>query len=385
MAKTERKVSWDVVRVVAVLAVVVGHITRDGPVVHPELGPFAVHLPVLFGANTLLVVSAYFICVTVRRGRTARWLGHKLARVLPPYLVAAVVTYAVLRVAAPRFGWYTPDSTDLFANVLLIQTWSPEFHFIDGSYWTMSAQVLAFAVAALLAPRRWLRGPALMALLWALIVVPVVVQLLIRRQEDGLLRLVYDGMTLHRAAVFGVGVAVWLWTQDRLSGFHLTAYSVAMLIGMEVHTRSEDTASTAAFGIALLVLAAAAGGPDWNVGPLARPITWLGGISFGVYLVHQELGYVIARLLVDMGVGQVGRFLTCLIAAVVLGWLLTRVVERPAHAWLTGGRRAQPQGPSSGGSPVSPVAGPRPVSQPSTAAAGPATVLAAEPASRNDA
>ncbi|MGW5051740.1 acyltransferase family protein [Actinokineospora sp. NPDC004072] len=392
MAKTKRKVSWDVVRVVAVLGVVVGHITRQGPEDHPELGPFAVYLPVLFGANTLLAISAFFVCVTVRRGRTLRWFGHKLARLLPSYFVAVVVTYLVLRLVAPGFGWFTPDSTDLVANLLLIQTWSKEFDFIDGSYWTLPAQVTAFAFAAIFAPRRWLRGPVLLGLLWALIIVPAVIQLLLRRYDDEVLRLFYDGLTLHRAAVFGVGVAVWLWTRDRMSGAHLVGYTVAMLLGMELHTRSEDSASTIAFGVALLVLAAAAGGPDWNIGPLARPVAWLGGISFGVYLVHQELGYVIARALVDIGVGPTGRFLTCLAVAVLLGWALTRAVERPAHAWLTGAidragsrdEQAQPQGPSSGGSPVSPSAEPRPVSQPRTAAAGPATARGSSPASGTD-
>ena len=407
MPKTKRKVSWDVVRVVAVLSVVVGHVTRQGPVNHPELGPFAVYLPVLFGANTLLVVSAFFICVTVRRGRTRRWLGHRLARVLPPYVVAAVVTFLVLRAVAPEFGWWAPAGKDLVSNLLLVQAWSEDWKLIDGSYWTMPAQVLAFACAAFLAPRTWLRGRALLVLLWALIVLPVLLAMVIRRDPEGLfiLRSAFDGLTLHRASLFGIGVVVYLWTEKRLSGRHVAAYCVATLAALEFHTESVDTPSTIAFGVALAALAAAAGGPDWNIGPLARPVTWLGGISFGIYLVHQELGYVLARLLVPLGVGATGRFLSCLAMAIGLGWLLTRVVEKPAHAWLTGGGPArlrgiattvvrtmrdlpqtpQPQGPISGTSPVSAVAGPRPVSHASTAAAGPATSAGAVPARLNDA
>ncbi|MFC7616041.1 acyltransferase family protein [Actinokineospora soli] len=261
MPKTKRKVSWDVVRVVAVLSVVVGHITRQGPIDHPELGPFAVYLPLLFGANTLLVVSAFFICVTVRRGRTGRWLGHRLARVVPPYLFAVVVTYLVLRTVTPVFGWYTPTPRDLAANLLMVQAWSPDFHYIDASYWTMPAQVLAFACAALLAPRRWLRGPALTGLLWALILVPVAWAEINRRNPDAeLLHAMFSGLTLHRAALFGIGVVVYLWTRERLSGRHVAAYVLATLAALEYHTESADTPSTIAFGIALTALAAAAAG-----------------------------------------------------------------------------------------------------------------------------
>ncbi|MGX7828760.1 acyltransferase family protein [Actinokineospora sp. 24-640] len=403
--------SWDVVRVVAVLGVVVGHITRQAPLNHPELGPFPIHLPVLFGANTLLVVSAFFVCVTVRRGRTARWLGHRLARLLPPYFAALLVTFAVLRWFAPKFGWYAADLTDLASNLLLVQAWSPDFHWVDGSYWTLPAQVLAFLCAALLWPREWLRGPVAMAtLLWALVVVPLLLRfLVIHADSPQWMRSTFDGLTLHRAALFGVGVAVWLWTRERMSGQHLAAYGAAVLIALELHTQFVDTASTIAFGFALIALAMAAGGPDWKVGPLARPITWLAGISFGVYLVHQELGYVLARLLVDAGVGPVGRFVLCLAMAVLLGWALTRAVERPVHAWLTGAgftefaararagvaalaaalrevpQTPQPQGPSVGGSPVSASAGPRPVSQPKTAAVVPLTAQLSAPARANSA
>ncbi|MFC5287982.1 acyltransferase family protein [Actinokineospora guangxiensis] len=388
MPKSTRKVSWDVVRVVAVLSVAVGHITRQGPLSHPELGPIDVYIPVLFGANTLLVVSAFFICVTVRRGPTGRWLGHKLAKLLPAYFAALIATYLVLNTVAGHFGWYEPTERDLWANLLLIQNFSADFAYVDGSYWTMSAQVLAFVAAALLVPRAWLRGRALTVLLWSLILVPIAVAQFNRATPDALLsRVLFDGLTLHRAALFGAGAVIYLWTKDRVSFRHLIGYCFATVAALEWHTEHTDTPSTIAFGVALAMVVAAAGGPDWNIGPLAKPVTWLGGISLGVYLVHQELGYVLARVLVRLGVGQTGRVVLCLAMAVLLGWALTRTIEGPAYTWLTTGGPArlwrtlgdlptvpaQPQASSSGGTPLSADAGPRPASQARTAAAGPPT------------
>ncbi|PWW57037.1 acyltransferase family protein [Actinokineospora spheciospongiae] len=391
--RSPRKISWDVIRVLAVYSVVIQHITHQSPINHPELGPYPFVLPLQFGASTLLVISAYFVCVTVRRGNTGTWLWNRLARLLPAYLVAVVLTYAVSRAVAPLFGWYLPTPTDLLANLFLVQAWSPQFHWVDASYWTLPVQVMAFFVAALLWPRGWGRGAKLPVLLWTLILAPLVIRFLWR--GDGAQQWVisvFDGLALHRVALFGVGTAIWLWTKGRFSGRHLAFYLLAALVAQDAHAYFADTPSTIAFGVILLGIVAAAGGPDWDLPvlrSLAGPIRWLGGISFGVYLVHQELGFVLARFLLDAGVGAWGRLVLCTAMAVLAGWAMTRLVEAPAHRWLTTvwPRRwaaakntalaaaealrelpqvPQPQAASSGGSPLMPDASPL-VSHASTA------------------
>lgn len=335
----------------AVYSVVVQHVTHQSPINHAELGPYPFVLPLQFGASTLLVISAFFVCVTVRRGETGAWLRNRLARLLPAYLLAVVITYGVARAVAPAFGWYVPNVTDLAANLLLVQAWSPTFHWIDASYWTLPVQVMAFLAAALLWPRRWTRGAALPWLLWALVVVPVVIRFVWRDDVDSAqwVRSIFDGLALHRVALFGVGIAIWLWTRDRFSGKHLAAYLTAVLVAQDAHSYFVDTRSTVAFGVILVGIVAAAGGPDWDIPGLrqvATPIRWLGGISFGVYLVHQELGFVLARFLLDLGVGPWGRLAACVAMAVLLGWAMTRLVEQPCHRWLTGDlwRRARVAG-----------------------------------------
>ncbi|PPK66805.1 acyltransferase [Actinokineospora auranticolor] len=399
--RSPRKISWDVLRVVAVYSVVVQHITHQSPINHPELGPYPFVLPLQFGASTLLVVSAYFVCVTVRRGGTGRWLFNRLARLLPAYLVAVVVTYGVTRAVADSFGWPLPTPTDLVGNLLMIQAWSPQFHWIDASYWTLPIQVFAFTAAAILWPRGWSRGIRLPVLLWTLVVAPIVIRFAWRGDDAAQwIRSAFDGLALHRVALFGVGAAIWLWSRKRMSTVHMAVYVLAALAAQDAHAFFNDTPSTIAFGVVLLGVIAAAGGPDWDIPVLrgANPaIRWLAGISFGVYLTHQVLGFVLSRLLLDAGVDAWGRLVACVALAILLGWAMTRLVEQPAHRWLLANgpviwrraRRAlaatgralrdlpqvpaQAQAESSGGVPVKPEPSDRRVNQPSTAAAGPET------------
>jgi len=146
---SSRSLSWDVVRVVAVLSVVVQHATYTVSGVLPFLAPPPFVWPVEAGANVLMVVSGFFLCVTLAKRRAGGWWWHRMARLIPAYLVAVVLTYLATLVAAGYgYGW-RPGLRDLVGNLLLVQSWDPRVTPLDGSYWTLPLQVGVFTVAAL--------------------------------------------------------------------------------------------------------------------------------------------------------------------------------------------------------------------------------------------
>lgn len=378
---TKRRINWDVLRILAVLCVMLQHATRVGPANHPELDRPLFVFGLEFGASTLVVISAFFACASLSKGEPARFLRGRLARLLPAYLVAALCTYAVLRHLAPA-GWSELEPRDLLFNVLMLQSWVPGVRLVDVSYWTLPIQVTGFVAGALLVTR--VRGRAVKGLLWALVAVPLAVKEWAAAPH--LVHILYNGLGAHRAQLFAIGIALWLWSKGRLGGRHLAALVAAALVAQAVH--SADLKSTLAFGVLLIGVSAAAGGPDWDVAPvrlLARPIRWLAGISYGVYLVHQELGYLVMAKVAPHA-GPLVELAFFIGSAVVLGWLLTTFVERPAHRVLTASRpavagllltarlhAAQSHLGSVGAVPFSRAPLWRPVSHASTSAAAPLT------------
>ncbi|MCS7484059.1 acyltransferase [Umezawaea endophytica] len=388
-----RQINWDVLRVLAVASVLVQHATHAGPQVRPEVGAPLFTFPLEMGASGLVVMSAYFACATLSKGAPLKFLRNRLARLLPAYVVAAVVTFSVLRWLAP-VGWSQLTVRDLVLNVFMLQNWVADVQLVDYSYWTLPVQITGFVAAAVLCAR--LRGPWLRALLWALVFGPLVVR--IWTNDPGVVRTLYDGFGVHRAQLFAIGVGIWLWSKNRLRSGHLGALLVSALSAQAIH--SSDLESTLGLGVLLLGFCAAASGPDWNVGPirlLATPIKWLASISYGVYLAHQEIGYVVLAYLARLGFGPGARLAAFLGTAVLLGWLLTKFVERPSYTWLTaasrgpvlvrlllsvrlsaprfvGGAPAQIQSGRFGTSPLSREPSWRPLSQPITSEAPPLTV-----------
>lgn len=390
--QSQRRISWDLLRVLAVFSVVLQHATHQGPASHPELGPAPFDYSLQVGANTLLLISAFFICGTLRRSQPRRWWWHRVARLLPPYLVAVVVTYVVTTVVVVP-DWYRPTVGDLVGNLLFAQAWCPGVHYIDGAYWTLPVQLLSYSAAALLWLTRWARRWRLRVLLWGLVVVPVVLRLTWRTDDaPQLVRSLFDGLGLHRAHVIAAGVAIWLWVNGRCGVRHLAALLATAVFAHEVQT--VDLPATMGFAVVLAVICLAAAGPDWDVPglrTLSRPVAWLAGISFGVYLLNQEIGEVVTWELLRRGVGPWVSLGAAVLVAVLLGWLLTRLVERPAHRWLTARARGwqrparlvtdggQIKDGSDGGWPTSSAPASRPASHASTLAPVPRTTEETSP------
>ncbi|NIK55308.1 acyltransferase family protein [Kribbella shirazensis] len=319
------------VRVLAVFAVMFTHTTYMGPFLHPELGEALGPYPFQVGASILLVISAYFVCVTVRKGSTWRWLWRRACRVLPPYLIAVLFTYTVLIFLAPS-NWILPTRRDLWANLTLAASFDRGVQLIDGSYWTLPLQLMAFGAAALLWPRGL--GQRITTGLWIMILAPVALQWHDRIGQSPLwVQQTWNGLGLHRLQLFAIGIAIWLWAQRRIGVLHLAALLAATVFAQHAHTA--DLPSSLGIGVLLVFVALAARGPDWTVfARVRRPIEFLARISFGLYLLNQVVGYLIAYRLMELGAGRLVQIAGAVTGVIGLAWLLTKYVEEPSYRAL---------------------------------------------------
>lgn len=343
---SSRKISWDLVRAGCVTLVVLYHATFMSVQVHPDLGPRKFVFPYQVGASLLLVVSAYFACVTIGRGRGSvlRYWWGRLARLLPPFVAAVLLGFAGLRLLAPSW-WFRPTFGDLAANLLMLWNWKPAaYPFIDGSHWTVPLQLLGFTVAAVLFRSSWGHGLRLRGLLWVAGLVPIVQWPLRVAGPPEWYRTVVDGLGFHRWHLFVVGVAVWLWSRQRISTRHFSGLAAVCLLAHALHNHAwgpdglvADWGSTVAVWLGIVVVALVARWPDWDgVLPdgLRRPVQWYAGISYGVFLTHQAFGYVVLFHLHEIGASTSLQTAAMVTTAVLLGWGMTRIVERPVHRFL---------------------------------------------------
>jgi peptidoglycan/LPS O-acetylase OafA/YrhL len=156
--------------------------------------------------------------------------------------------------------------------------------------------------------------------------------------------MILDGIGAHRWHLFVVGVVIWLWSTKRIGTAHFGAILALCMLGQSLHNYSEtpegliaDWGSTMGVCVGMVCVALTAYGPDWNkIVPdwAYRPIRWFAGISYGVFLMHQTMGYLVSRNLQDWGFGPTTQTIAMVATGVLLGWALTKVVERPVHKFL---------------------------------------------------
>jgi peptidoglycan/LPS O-acetylase OafA/YrhL len=345
---TRRNPWMDLLRVAALVMVIVYHSTFIGPLAYPQFLARHVVFAHQIGASLLLVLSANLVASSLAdpARSTTRWWFSRIARLLPGFVVGTLAATLALDWLAPA-GMYRVGVGDLFANLAMLWNWNGYHHwdYVDGSYWTLPVQLAAFTLAPWLRRTRLGHGHGLRVLLWVAVLVPLL-QWPLAQTAGGLYDSVVDGLGLYRWHLFVAGVAAWMLSTGRLRrghGLALLAVCVAahaVQNGYWSPTLGLVTDRWSVIGVGLGVVALLLAARVHELGlepprPVARLAARVAGISYGVYLVHQTLGYVLMMRLQEwFGAGPGVQTVAMLGQAVVLGAAMTRFVERPAHRLL---------------------------------------------------
>jgi peptidoglycan/LPS O-acetylase OafA/YrhL len=87
--------------------------------------------------------------------------------------------------------------------------------------------------------------------------------------------------------------------------------------------------------VALLAAAAFCLLATGRLGGVARaPLVFLGAISYPLYLLHQNIGYIVIRESLRLGMSTDFAILTAIAVSIGLAAALTWSIEKPARAWL---------------------------------------------------
>ncbi|QAY61284.1 acyltransferase [Microbacterium protaetiae] len=343
----------DGLRGVAALVVVVHHCLLVSPLMAAgyyggDVGDNPVRLALMYtplhlvwgGAEAVVVffVLSGFVLSRAIRSRSFDWFSYFPSRVLRlyvPVVGAIVFGFVVLmmpHVNATSSPWLQRDSSDYdLGTVLQDLTLVGGTSGVVSPLWTLRWEVIfslllpvaAYAVRVIPA---WLLGVLCVGL--------------------STLGAAQDVAAMQYLPIFGVGVALeGEWdrisrTVDRMTrragGFVWTGILVLAVTMLSMHWLLLAPLGHAAavalsqgpivVGAALLVIMAT------HFGPLQRlltwrPIAWLGGISFSLYLIHEPLVLMMA------GASHAARWtvLTAVPLALIVAWVFWLVVERPAH------------------------------------------------------
>lgn len=314
--------SLDIMRGLAALAVLLFHYS----VVLPRIVPTAIPIPLTFGeggygVHLFFIVSGFVILMSLERSTASQFLISRFTRLYPVYWLACLTTFAVLSLS----HWIDYDVTpgQFLVNLTMLQSYL-RVGDVDGAYWSLAYE-LGFYAFLFVALR--LCGPRIIPVLpWYMLAGAVLFRFAAAYIPHPLHLLL---MAHQYAGLFGCGLSLYLL---RTRGFSLAQAAILPAAPLvEALYDGWHGLIIVSLIVAVMSLACLS---RWQPGRLARPLIWLGGISYALYLTHQMLGYAVIGQLQALGAGPWLSFAVAMGAALLLAHALTAYWERPVSAWL---------------------------------------------------
>jgi peptidoglycan/LPS O-acetylase OafA/YrhL len=344
----ERLLGIDLLRLVAALMVVASHYLSSATEKDRhslKLGSIfdwgdsiatAAHFGFL-GVDLFFMISGFVIALSAENRSVRDFLASRAARLLPAFWVCCLITWVAIKLDP---GYRDVSLAQLVANLFLVLR-PLGYAFVDGVYWSLVIEVRFYLMIALL---MWCFGmkafPTFLAvwLLFALVDTFLTLPSAIR-----------FAVIPQFAACFVVGGALHLIRQRRHTRLSYGLFAVALALACHNATQKASPvfafqglviSAVLLFGAFLLWLFA-----NGRPTGFARP--WMavaGSLTFPLYLLHEDLGFLFMRHFPATGIVQIdNRFAVTLLAVVffllaahAVVFVVEKLIAPRVRRWLSG-------------------------------------------------
>ncbi len=300
-----------------------------------------------FVLSGFILTHVYLDAARDGRFSYADFLWARFARIYPLHLVTMAAAMVVLTIAF-QLGHIAHDPVYLkvvLANAGLVHAWGVMDHFsLNAPSWSISAEwadYLLFPVFLVLT-RAGRPRPGLFLTI-AIVVFLAAWQGAERIFAKPLTELTYDGGALRILPSFLVGCALCtlagrLQPARETTLIGLVSSSIGVLVLM--HVAASDLLIIAAMAATILFAALCARADDGDNTPwlAARPLVYLGEVSFAIYMTHRVVETVLTQIIAPLlgwGAQSAGAMaLLALAATLLVSMALYHTVERPARTLL---------------------------------------------------
>ena len=331
----------DGLRGIAAFAVILSHYTYLFDVIFPGHTPFPAAVPLGgLGVSLFFMISGFVILMTAeRKPQPTGFAQARAVRLYPTYWACLTITILVVYLSGTSALFRTPG--ELTVNYTMLQSFVG-VRSIDGAYWSLSREIIFYGIifVALIAFRHKITDRFLTILVVVWPTAGLLMCVLDVWQQTTWSHLLVTASAGQFAALFCIGMLMYRTQQGAPTSWRLAPLGMVAAVAEGVMSGDATRGAVVLLLVAGFVAVTARG----SFAPLRWPVlTWLGAISFPLYLLHQNIGYVVILHTVDTLGVWVSRVLA-LSASLFLAWLVHEMVEvrlsRTINRWLRARRPA---------------------------------------------
>lgn len=284
------------------------------------------------GVALFFMLSGYVIFMTLERTKSVgEFVVGRFSRLYPAFWVSVLMTFCVVR----AFG--LPGQEVTGRDMVLNLTMMPRLFrvaMVDGVYWSLEFELWFYAAMVALSVLGAFRHVVKVLLLW--LVVALVCHGVLEVCDPASLLARFFGKlkaltSLEYIHLFAIGMV--FYDVRRTGSWKWGHYAVLLLCAVLIFWTTPVVVGAIICVLAAVLQAATTGKlPFLN----ARPLLWLGYISYPLYLVHQNIGYVVLRRCDALGWNPDLAVIAVTALSIGLAALLTYTVERPVMRWIRG-------------------------------------------------
>lgn len=314
----------DAIRGLAALSVVLYHYTYR----YYEIYPNENKLPFSFeyghyGVQAFFIVSGFVIFMTLQKTtRTFDFISHRFIRLFPTYWISVFITFAAVSI----FSLPGRETTvlEFFANLSMVHT-QFGINGVDGVYWTLLYELKFYFLMLLL----------------------FIFKFLNKIETIGVILL--SGIVI--AYFFGIEHSVYYKISNQLFILDYISYFISGIMFYKIYANEAGWLTymtlVLAFGIALFInrldasfiivliyfLFVLLSSHKLKVF-VVKPLVFSGTISYALYLIHQNIGYIILNYIQEFNISMwVGTFFAICIS-LVIATIITFLFEKRVIFYL---------------------------------------------------
>jgi peptidoglycan/LPS O-acetylase OafA/YrhL len=315
-----RLLQLDVLRGIAAVLVLLFHYTTRFDQLYGHSPPILSFYLGQRGVDLFFVISGFVVFMTIERTqRGLDFIVSRFSRLYPAYWTAVLITFAAVRLVG--LPGREVSIRVALANLSMLSAYL-RTPYVDSVYWTLSLELSFYAIILVLYESGMLERIELVCAAWLSLTFavafagarwhltpPYFVELLI----------VSDYAQLFVGGV----IAYRIWNRGLCS-----ARAVILLgaILVQCYIQGATAGVIAAVSIAAVFAAAQNRLQTLQIAPLI----FLGNISYSLYLIHQNVGYVVIRAGYAAGLNSKLSIAIATGGAIMLAAAMTFLVERPA-------------------------------------------------------
>ncbi len=327
----KRLYELDAIRGIAAVMVILYHYSfRYGQLYGYEVPPPFSFPYGQYGVQLFFIVSGFVIFMTLEKSaHVTDFIVSRLSRLYPAYWAAVILTFLVVRIFALPGREVRIKYAVL--NLTMIQSWLAVPN-VDGVYWTLAVELSFYALMCILFITKLLPKIELISWLW--LGGMALCSYLAAKHGIQLPRAVRSTYLLEYGNLFIAGIMFYkLMHQPEKSQYYILFFALVVEYFLHKH---------------LVILVAIYFGIFWSFikGYLsiltAKPFVFLGSISYSLYLIHQNIGYIIIQALERFRVAtSTSIILVPLTISILIASLMYTYIEKPGmklirNAWKNG-------------------------------------------------